>query len=43
MADATMVRALLDEPVTARMPGELVEAYPMLEGRVATYPRARLL
>jgi len=43
VANATMVRDMLDEPVTARMPAELVEAYPMLEGRVATYPRARLL
>jgi uncharacterized protein YecE (DUF72 family) len=35
VANATMV--------TARMPAELVEAYPALEGRVATLPRARLL
>jgi uncharacterized protein YecE (DUF72 family) len=43
VANATMVREMLDEPVTARMPAELVEAYPALEGRVATLPRARLL
>lgn len=43
VANATMVRGMLDEPVTAPMPAELVEAYPMLEGRVATLPRARLL
>ncbi|HQZ40298.1 MAG TPA: DUF72 domain-containing protein [Vicinamibacterales bacterium] len=43
VANATMVREMLDEPVTAPMPGELVAAYPMLEGRVATLPRARLL
>ena len=43
VANATMVREMLDEPVTARMPVELVEAYPALEGRVATLPRARLL
>jgi len=43
VANATMVRQLLDEPVTARMPSELVSAYPMLEGLVATLPRARLL
>jgi len=43
VANATMVREMLDEPVTARMPPELVEAYPVLEGRVATLPRARLL
>lgn len=43
VANATMVREMLDEPVTARMPPELVDAYPMLAGRVATLPRARLL
>lgn len=43
VANATMVREMLDEPVTAPMPGELVDAYPELEGRVATLPRARLL
>jgi uncharacterized protein YecE (DUF72 family) len=43
VANATMVREMLDQPVTARMPAELVEAYPELEGRVATLPRARLL
>jgi uncharacterized protein YecE (DUF72 family) len=43
VAGAAMVRHLVDEPVTARMPGELVERYPMLEGRVATLPPARLL
>jgi uncharacterized protein YecE (DUF72 family) len=43
VANATMVREMLEEPVTARMPPELVEAYPALEGRVATLPRARLL
>lgn len=43
VADATMLRELLDEPVTAPMPAELVSRYPMLEGRVATLPRARLL
>ena len=43
VANATMVREMLEEPVTARMPPELVEAYPVLEGRVATLPRARLL
>lgn len=42
VADATMVRHLLDEPVTARMPGELVSRYPMLEGKVATLPPSRL-
>jgi uncharacterized protein YecE (DUF72 family) len=43
VANATMVREMLEEPVTARMPPELVDAYPVLEGRVATLPRARLL
>jgi uncharacterized protein YecE (DUF72 family) len=43
VANATMVRQLMDEPVTARMPSELVSAYPMLEGLVATLPPARLL
>ncbi len=42
VADATMVRHLLDDPVTAPMPGELVSRYPMLEGKVATLPPARL-
>jgi uncharacterized protein YecE (DUF72 family) len=42
VADATMVRHLLDDPVTARMPGELVSRYPMLEGKIATLPPARL-
>jgi uncharacterized protein YecE (DUF72 family) len=43
VADATILRHLLDEPVTAPMPAELVGRYPMLEGKVATLPRARLL
>jgi uncharacterized protein YecE (DUF72 family) len=43
VANATMVREMLDEPITARMPPELVDAYPVLDGRVATLPRARLL
>jgi uncharacterized protein YecE (DUF72 family) len=43
VADATMLRHLLDEPVTRPMPAELVDRYPMLEGKVATLPRARLL
>ena len=43
VANATMVREMLEEPVSARMPPELVEAYPVLEGKVATLPRARLL
>jgi uncharacterized protein YecE (DUF72 family) len=43
VANATMVRQLMDDPVTARMPSELVSAYPMLEGLVTTLPPARLL
>lgn len=43
VANATMVRQMLDDPVTARMPAELVAAYPMLEGTVAILPPVRLL
>jgi uncharacterized protein YecE (DUF72 family) len=43
VADATVLRDLVGEPVTEPMPPELVERYPMLEGKVATLPRARLL
>ncbi|MGE3277441.1 MAG: DUF72 domain-containing protein [Vicinamibacterales bacterium] len=42
VADATMLRDLVGEPVEAPMPAELVRRYPMLEGRVATLPPARL-
>jgi uncharacterized protein YecE (DUF72 family) len=43
VADAAVLRHLLDEPVTAPMPAELVERYPMLEGKVPTSPPSRLL
>jgi uncharacterized protein YecE (DUF72 family) len=43
VADATMLRHMLDEPVEAPMPEELVGRYPMLEGKVATLPPSRLL
>jgi uncharacterized protein YecE (DUF72 family) len=43
IADATVLRHLLDEPVTAPMPAELVARYPMLEGKVPTLPPLRLL
>ena len=43
VANATMLKKMLDEPVTARMPAELVERFPDLAGMVATLPRARLL
>ena len=42
VANAVTLRKMLDEPVTARMPAELVERFPDLEG-VPTLPRARLL
>lgn len=43
VADAAVLRHMLDEPVKAPMPAELVMRYPMLEGKVATYPPSRLL
>jgi uncharacterized protein YecE (DUF72 family) len=43
IANATMLKKMLDEPITARMPAELVERFPDLAGIVATLPRARLL
>ena len=42
VANATTLKRMLDEPVTAPMPAELVDQFPDLEG-VATLPRARLL
>jgi uncharacterized protein YecE (DUF72 family) len=43
VADAAVLRHLLDEPVETPMPAELVERYPMLEGKVATLPPSQLL
>lgn len=43
VANATMLKKMLDEPITARMPAELVERFPDLAGVVAILPRARLL
>jgi uncharacterized protein YecE (DUF72 family) len=43
VANAATLRHLLDEPMTARMPAELVERYPELEGKVAILPPSRLL
>ena len=43
VADAATLRHMLDEPVVAEMPAELVKRYPMLEGRVVTAPPSRLL
>jgi len=43
IANATTLKHMLDEPVTAPMPPELVERFPDLSGIVSTLPRARLL
>jgi uncharacterized protein YecE (DUF72 family) len=43
VADAVVLRHMLDEPVDTPMPVELVERYPMLEGKVTTFPPSRLL
>lgn len=43
VADAAVLRHLLDEPVEAPLPAELVSRYPMLEGKVTTSPPSRLL
>jgi uncharacterized protein YecE (DUF72 family) len=43
VADAAVLRHMLDEPVKTPMPAELVEHYPMLEGKVTTLPPSRLL
>lgn len=43
VANAATLRHLLDEPIRARMPAELVERYPELRGKVATFPPSRLL
>ena len=43
VADAAVLRHLLDEPVDAPMPAELVSRYPMLEGKVTTLPPSQLL
>jgi uncharacterized protein YecE (DUF72 family) len=43
VADAAVLRHLLDEPVDKPMPDELVIRYPMLKGKVATFPPSRLL
>lgn len=43
VTNATMARHLMDDPITAPMPAEIVDAYPALEGLVTTLPRARLL
>ena len=43
VANAVTLKKMLDEPITTRMPAELVERFPDLAGIVATLPRARLL
>jgi uncharacterized protein YecE (DUF72 family) len=43
VADAAVLRHLLDEPVERPMPAELVQRYPILEGKVTTFPPSRLL
>lgn len=43
IANATTLKKMLDEPITARMPAELVERFPDLARIVSTLPRARLL
>jgi uncharacterized protein YecE (DUF72 family) len=43
VANATTLKKMLDEPIAARMPVEMVERFPDLAGIVATLPRARLL
>jgi uncharacterized protein YecE (DUF72 family) len=43
VADAAVLRHMLDEPVEAPMPDELVSRYPMLGGKVTTLPPSRLL
>jgi hypothetical protein len=37
------LRHLLDDPIDKPMPEELVKRYPMLKGKVATFPPSRLL
>lgn len=43
VANAVTLKKMLDEPVTARMPAEMVERFPDLADIVSTLPRARLL
>ena len=43
VANATTLKKMLDEPITARMPAELVDRFPDLARIVSTLPRARLL
>jgi uncharacterized protein YecE (DUF72 family) len=43
VANAVTLKHMLDEPVKAKMPAELVDRFPDLYGIVAMFPRARLL
>ena len=43
VANATTLKKMLDEPITAKMPAELIDRFPDLARIVATLPRARLL
>jgi uncharacterized protein YecE (DUF72 family) len=43
IANAVTLKKMLDEPITARLPAEMVERFPDLAGIVSTFPRARLL
>jgi uncharacterized protein YecE (DUF72 family) len=43
VANAVTLKNMLDQPVKAKMPAELVERFPDLAGIVSTFPRARLL
>lgn len=43
VANAVTLKQMLDQPVKAKMPAELVERFPDLAGIVPTFPRARLL
>src|SRR5688572_11766194 len=43
IANATTLKKMLDEPVTARMPAELIERFPDLARIVSTLPPSRLL
>jgi uncharacterized protein YecE (DUF72 family) len=43
VANAVTLKKMLDEPISGRMPPELVDRFPDLAGIVSTLPRARLL
>ena len=43
IADAAVLRHMLDEPIEEPMPAELVSRYPMLKGKVTVYRPSRLL